>query len=259
MGLALRQERLRRRLTLRQVAEKAGLAVSSVHAAEDGRPASLETYVRISTALRLRLEPAVVDPRARPGTSRDVDPVHAAMGEAEAAHFRRLGLAIAIDEPYQHYHFAGRADVLGWSSVDLDLLHFENETRMLDLQAGFGSFNTKREYLAAELASRAGVPRWRSETHVLTALWSAEMLHKIRRHKASFAAVCPDSAELLEAWWGGGRPPAGKHSVLAIFDPIEQGRRDRRRWIGLEDLDGVRPRYRDYADALASLRKVGLA
>jgi hypothetical protein len=38
------------------------------------------------------------------------------------------------------------------------------------------------------------------------------------------------------------------------FSAINGTRRDSLRWIGLDELPGVRPRYRDYADALDSNR-----
>jgi hypothetical protein len=194
-----------------------------------------------------------------PGHARDEDPVHAAMGEIEAAHFRGLGLEVGMDEPFQHFQFAGRADVVAWSREKAALLHIENRTRFPNLQDAFGSFNNKRAYLGAELARRAGVPHWRSETHVFVALWSAEVLHLIRIRRASFAGVCPDGVEAFEAWWRNEPAPAGQHSTLLLFDPIEGGRGDRRRWACLDEVSSVRPRYRGYADALVALRAAGLA
>jgi hypothetical protein len=72
------------------------------------------------------------------------------MGEAEARALARPGRTIAIDEPYPHYQFAGRADVLAWE--DRDLLHIENRTQFPNLQDAAGSYNAKRQYLARSLA-----------------------------------------------------------------------------------------------------------
>lgn len=258
IGSALRAERRRRALTLSTVAEMSGLDTSTIHYVEAGRAARLETQVRIARALRMRLEVDVVDPRKRDrGPARLEDPVHAAMGEAQAARLHSLGLRVGLDEPFQHYHFAGRADVVAWSVERRAFLHIENRTRFPNLQEAFGSFNAKREYLGAELAMRAGVASWRSETHVMAVLWSGEGLHAIRIHRASFASICPDSGEAFRQWWSGEPPCAGRRSALVVFDPIEGRRCDRKGWVSLAESDGVRPRYRDYADALGRLRAVG--
>jgi hypothetical protein len=99
------------------------------------------------------------------------------------------------------------------------------------------------------LAKRVGVGGWRTETHVIAALWSSEILRTIGMHRASFAAVCPDSVADFEAWWRKDPPAAGRHSILVVLDPAHGIRRDRRRWLGLVDLAGARPRYRGYAEA----------
>ncbi len=258
IGSAVRTERRRRALTLSGLAEMAGLDASTVHYVESGRPARLETQVRMARALRMRLEVDLVDPRKRDrGPARLEDPVHAAMGEAQAARFQGLGLSVGMDEPFQHYHFAGRADVVAWSPERRALLHIENRTCFPNLQEAFGSFNTKREYLGAALAGRAGVASWHSETHAMVVLWSGEALHAMRIHRASFASLCPDSGEAFRQWWSGESPLAGRRSVLAVFDPIEGIRSDRKRWVSLAESANVRARYRDYADALEGLRNAG--
>jgi transcriptional regulator with XRE-family HTH domain len=259
-GAVIRTERIRRHMTVRALADLAGLGASTVHAVESGRPASLETYVRLAAALRLRPDLTIVDPRRRqPGEARPEDPVHAAMGEIAAAHFRGRGLEVRMDEPFQHYQFAGRADVVVWSPERAALLHIENRTQFPNLQAAFGAFNAKRAYLGRELAERVGIRGWRSETHVMLTLWSAEVLHQIRLHEATFAAVCPDDSSTFESWWHGDPPARDRRSTLLLFDPMEGARRDRLRWVGLDDLAGIRPRYRDYVAALESLKEAGLA
>jgi transcriptional regulator with XRE-family HTH domain len=247
-------------MSIRALAELAGLGTSTVHAVESGRPASIETYSRLAGALRLKAELTMIDPRRRnPAGARSEDPVHAAMGEVEAAHFRGLGFEIAMDEPFQHFQFAGRADVAAWSRERAALLHIENRTRFPNLQDAFGAFNAKRAYLGRELAERAGIPAWRSETHVMLALWSAEAMHQIRLHRASFAAVCPEDATDFESWWQGRPPSTGRHSALLLFDPIAGTRRDRARWVGGKEIAIVRPRYRDYAAAVECIKRAGLA
>ena len=133
------------------------------------------------------------------------------------------------------------------------LLHIENRTELHDIQDEFGAFNAKRAYLGQELAARAGVDRWDSETHVIAALWSADVLRMVRRHRASFESVCPDGPDPFERWWAGEPPTRGRRSVLIIFDPAEGKRSARRRWVGLAELDGLRPRHRDYAEVASRL------
>ena len=84
-GDLVRAERSRRKLTLRELAARAGVSATVIAHIEAGHPASLETYARLATALELRLELGLVDPRRRTGPSREADLVHAAMGDAEAA------------------------------------------------------------------------------------------------------------------------------------------------------------------------------
>lgn len=255
LGMVARDERLRRRWGLREVAQRAGVSVSFVHAVEHGRPASLATYAAIATALGL--EPAfdLVDPRRRASVARREDPVHAAMGEAIADRMRSFEIEIAIDDPFQHYQFAGRADVLAWSVDRRALLHIENRTRFPNVQEAFGSYNIKRRYLPAVAAERVGLRGgWDVITHVVAALWSSEVLHELRLHPASFRAVCPDPMDAFSAWWNGsGRLPVGVTSTLVLFDPIGGGRSDRRRFVGLDQADRARGRYRGYADALEAL------
>jgi len=258
LGSTIHDERRRRRLSLRQAAELAHVGLGTAQAVEAGKVCSLETYLRLCEGLRLKAEFEFVDPRRRERLARRAtDPVHAAMGEAEAGQLRSLGFAVGIDEPFQHYQFAGRADVVAWSAERAALLHIENRTRFPDLQESFGSFNAKRRYLGAELAARAGIKHWRSETHVIAALWSAEVLRTIRAHTSSLASVCPGSVEGFSAWWRGEPPATGRRSILVIFDPAQGRRSDRRRWLGMDELEGARPRYRDYADAVALLRLGG--
>ncbi|MGD0862968.1 MAG: hypothetical protein ABSA21_09420 [Candidatus Limnocylindrales bacterium] len=88
---------------------------------------------------------------------------------------------------------------------------------------------------------------------MIAALWSAEVLRTLRAHGASFESVCPDSPDAFEAWWRRTPPASGRHSVLIVFDPNKGRRCDRRRRAGLAGLPGLRPRYRDYAGAVALL------
>jgi hypothetical protein len=177
------------------------------------------------------------------------------MGELELRHLRPFGRPLALDEPYQHYQFAGRADLVSWDLAARALLHIENRTRFPDLQAAAGAYNAKRAYLGRALAGRLGISGWRSETHAMVALWSAEVLHALRLRPESFRALCPDPPEAFERWWRGAPASAGETSTLIVLDPLVAGRQ--RSFVGLEEALHVRPRHRGYASVAARLAADG--
>ena len=254
-GAQLFHARTDRRWTLTHLADRAGVAVATAQAAEAGRGVSLETYARLAAALGLRPTLELESPRraARVGS----DLVHSAMAELEASHLQRLGFKVAIDEPYQHFQFAGRADVLAWNLERRALLHIENKTRLQDLQELAGAYNAKRRYLPAVIAERLGLGSrgWASVTHVLATLWSSEVLHVLRLRGGTFSALCPDTADALAAWWKGRSPPIGTTSALILLDPDVSLSARRVRWIDADAVASARPRYRDYADAAAALSR----
>jgi hypothetical protein len=252
-GDAVRDPRLARRWTVADLAAGAGVSRALVYAVEAGEPCSTDACARLAVALGRRLTLGLVDPRRRvqsaQGLARDL--VHSAMGELEARHLRSLGIAVGIDEPYQHFQFAGRADVVAWDVDRRALLHIENRTRFPDFQEMAGAYNAKRAYLGPALATRLGVARWASETHVIAALWSSEVLHAIRLRPESFRALCPDPAAGFRAWWTGEPPPAGASSALVILDPLATGRQ--RRFIDMDEAMTARPRHRGWAAMAAAL------
>jgi transcriptional regulator with XRE-family HTH domain len=256
LGEAVRHERTQRRMTLRELADRAGISIATVCLVESGRPSRLETYARLSTALALRLDVSMLDPRRRPAGGHSVDLVHAAMGELEAARLRRFGLRVSLDEPYQHYQFAGRVDVLAWSVERRALLHLENRTRFPNIQEALGSFNAKRAFLGGSVSTRLGIAQWRTETHVLVVAWTAEALHAIRLHEATFRSTGTDGVVGFAAWWSGAPPEVGIRSEVVVLDPAPATNR-RAHWIDLDGAILARPRHRDYrtlADALRSAR-----
>jgi transcriptional regulator with XRE-family HTH domain len=251
-GAAIRAARRARRWPLRLLANAAGLSISVVHRLETGMPASLESYARAAVALGLRPELLFVDPRRLPADGRQADAVHAWMGDAEAARFQGHQFPVSVDEPYQHYQFAGRGDVVSWSLADLAFLHVENRTQFPNLQEAAGAYNAKRQYLADAVARRLGLRGgWQSVTHVMACLWSGEVQHLLRLRTATFRAICPDGPEAFGAWWDGEPPRTGVSNALVLFDPLERPRA--RRFVGLDAGLRVDARYRGYADAAASL------
>ena len=253
------EARVARGWSIRRLASEACLSPAAVYAVEAGRPASVETYVRLAIALGLQPAIALDDRRRRPVRSRDEDPVHAAMTEAIADRMHERGLQVATDEPYQHFQFAGRADLVAWDPAASALLHCEQRTRLPNVQDTAGTFNAKRAYLADALAARLGIRGgFRNVTHVLVLLWSSEVLHTLRLRRETFRTLARDGAAPFEGWWTG-TPPDGLRTSLVVFDPLPGGRSDRRRWIDLERSLTVRPRYTGYAHALRELRIAGRA
>jgi transcriptional regulator with XRE-family HTH domain len=252
-GREVRDARNARGWTVAQLAERAALSPSFVYLIEAGQSGSAEGAARLAQALGRYAELTLVDPRrarAAPGNL-SVDPVHSLMGEFEAAHFHGLALAVGIDEPYQHFQFAGRADLVAWDVARRSMVHIENRTRFPDFQSMAGSFNGKRAYLARAFAERAGVRRWNSQTHVIAAIWSAEILHALRLSGASFRALCPDPADTFASWWLGEPPASGTYSTLIVLDPLASARQ--RAFVGLDEAMTVRPRHRAYAEIAARL------
>jgi hypothetical protein len=239
---------------VQELAERAGLSPDMVYRVEAGSPASPQTAARLALALDRRLEIDLADRRRKSAPNLSTDIVHSAMGEFEAAHLRRHGHRVGLDEPYQHYQFAGRADVIAWDVDRRALLHIENRTRFPDFQEMAGAFNAKRAYLGGAVGERLGVRRWASETHVIAALWSAEVLHALRLRQASFRSLCPDDGSSFQAWWTGDLARiGGSISTLIVLDPGSTRRE--RAFIGLDDALRARPRYRGYADAVTELAR----
>lgn len=247
IGAALQDERQRRGWTLTEVATRARLSIGTVSGVEAGRIASLETYARMAVALGLTLDVALSSRRRRVA-SEPSDLVHAAMGEIEARWLSEHDYHVAVDHPYQHYQFAGRADVLAWTTDPPALLHIENRTRFPDLQQAAGSYNAKREYLARSVAQQLGLRRFTSETHVMVGLWSAEVIHSVRLRPATFLTLCPDSQERLAAWQQGEPPTTGRSSTFILLDPFATGRQASTTSLG-RVVGGVRPRLRGYREA----------
>lgn len=252
-GDAVRDARQSRGWSVAELADHAGVSRDLIYRIEAGHPASSDACARVAVALSRRLELQLVDPRRRPAAGRDLarDLVHSAMGEFESRHLRALGAVVGIDEPYQHFQFAGRADVVAWNLERRALLHLENRTRFPDFQDMAGAFNSKRAYLGRALAERLNVATWSSETHVIAALWSSEVLHALRLRTESFRALCPDVTTSFDGWWSGATPSPGRTSQLVVLDPLASGRA--RPYLGLDAALVTRPRYRGYADLAARL------
>jgi transcriptional regulator with XRE-family HTH domain len=258
VGVQIRDTRRRRRWTIARLAEEAGISRELVYRVERGEPASLDALVRLAAALGLRLELELEDPRARDRPVRAQDPVHAAMVEALAARYAAQGRVVTVDEPFQHYQFAGRADLAVVDPAGPDLVHHEVKTAVPNVGELAGAWNVKRQYLARVLADRHGLRvGFRSVTHVLTIAWTAECLHVVRLRESTFRALGPDSTEPFDRWWKGTSPGPGVTSAVVLLDPVERPRAPA--WAGLEGARTVRSRHAGYAALLDALRRAGRA
>jgi transcriptional regulator with XRE-family HTH domain len=254
LGIALRSARQARGWNLRRAALASGLSPSAVARLEDGKPGALLTYLRMGAALGLRLDLDLVGP----ATALELeDAVHAVMGEVQARRFGTGTREVFIDEPYQHFRFAGRGDLVVVDRAVRALEHSENKTRIVNVGELGGSFNAKTQWLAGQVADRHGVRRFRSETHVLVLLWSEEVLAAVRSLARTFRSFGPDGAQPFAAWWDG-TPLPGVHRSVVVFDPIDRGP-EQPRWVGLDEALDLRSRYQGYLDAYREMQRAGLA
>ena len=259
LGVQVRAGRVRRRWTTKRLAAEAGISRTLVYLVERGEPTTMGTYARLGAALGLRLEASLEDARGSVRPGRAEDPVHAAIVETLARRYASQGLLVAADEPFQHYQFAGRADVIAVDPAGPDLLHHEVKTAIPNVGELAGAWNVKRQYLAASIAQRHGAQGgFRSVTHVLTIAWTAECLRVLRLRESTIGSLGPDAPNAFSRWWEGAGPVlTGVTSTVVIFDPIDRPRAPA--WASMGDLGAVRPRYRDYADLLRDLRDAGRA
>ena len=89
----------------------------------------------------------------------------------------------------------------------------------------------------------------------MACLWSSEVLHAIRLRRASFAALCPDPPDALQAWLRGEPPAAGVSSSLVVLDPLVPFGSRRRTIAAVEEPPRLDPLHRGYADAAEALRR----
>ncbi len=181
--------------------------------------------------------------------------MHAAVVELLAARYAAQGRVVAADEPYQHYQFAGRADLAVVETAGPDLLHHEVKTAIPNVGELARAWNAKRRYLAAAIVERHGIRTgFRSVTHVLTVAWTADCLHVLWLREATIRSLGQDPSLSFAAWWDGGRPEAaGITSTVVVIDPMARPRA--RVWAPLDrDAATSPPGLRRSARRTASRR-----
>lgn len=255
-GDRIRAVRRRRRWSVDRLARAAGISRSLVYLVERGEGTTIATYARIGTVLGMRVDLLLDDDRAPTRSERAVDPVHAAMVELLAARYAERGRWVGTDEPFQHFQFAGRADLAVIDPTGPDLLHHEVKTAIPNVGELAGAWNVKRQYLAGALAARYGYAAgFRTVTHVLTLAWTGECLRVLRLRAATICSLAPDDTIAFEAWWA--RTPPVRTGTIAtaiLLDPIARPRATP--WIGLDGAPTCRPRHAAYAGLLDALRRV---
>lgn len=259
LGAQVREARLRRRWTTERLATEAGISRTLVYLVERGGQSTLETYARLGAALGLRLEASFADRRVSGRPRGDEDPVHSAIVEMLASRYSAQGRQVTADEPFQHYQFAGRADLAVIDLTGPDLLHHEVKTAIPNVGELAGAWNVKRQYLARALADRRAAPHgFRTVTHVLTIAWTADCLHAVRLREASIRSLGPDDSGAFEAWWRGDVPAVPRvTATVVLIDPVERPRASA--WAPIADLPSSRPRHAGYASLLSALRAAGRA
>lgn len=254
LGTAIRTSRQAHGWTVQEVADAASLSRSAVARLEAGNAGGLATYMRLADVLDLRLTWELT---ALATTLEAEDAVHAVMGEVQARRFGTGMRQVLVDEPYQHFRFAGRGDLVVVDRSRHAVHHSENKTRIVNVGELSGSFNAKCLWLAGHVAKRSGVRLFTSESHTLVLLWSEEVLAVARSLGRTLRSLGPHGTDPFAAWWDG-TPLAGMHRGLVVFDPIDRGT-SQRQWVGLDEALEARPRYRGYADAFHELRTSALA
>ena len=139
--------------------------------------------------------------------------MHAAIVETLAARYAAQGRLVAADEPFQHFQFAGRADVTAVDPAGPDLLHHEVKTAIPNVGELAGAWNVKRQYLAASIAQRHGFRGgFRSVTHVAHDRLDRRLPARPPPSRSHRSAACgPDAPDAFARWWEGGaaRAPPG--------------------------------------------------
>ena len=256
-GMQVRDARQARGWSVAELGRRSGLSPDMVYRIEAGQPGSLDAFARLAVALGRTARLELIDPRRR-----DMRPI-----SARILCIRPWASSKRPTSGRSASTWVLMSLISTTSSRDARISLHGTSTRGLCCTSRTGLDSpTSRRWPALSTRNgptwpptsptRAGVPSWRSETHVIAALWSSEVLHALRLRTSSFRALCPDSPETFSEWWAGRPPKAGATSTIIVLDPLASPKR--RAFVGLDDALGARPRYRGYADAAVMLARNAL-
>lgn len=206
LGSVLRAVRVRRRWRQADVAERAGVSVSSVSRIERGRVAGTAVGVLLRTA-------AVLDVRVewsawwRGGElDRMLNAGHAAMHEAVARDLVTAGWSIAPESTFSIYGERGVIDVLAFHEPTRALLVVELKTQIVDVQGLIGSVDRYRR-VASTMARERGWVAGEVSSWVLVRDTRTNR-RRLSDHAAVLRAAFPEDGRRIRSWVArpGGRP-----------------------------------------------------
>jgi transcriptional regulator with XRE-family HTH domain len=156
LGLALRAERIRRRLRQCDLAVLAGVSATVVSRLERGEfdRMSLSALRGVATKLGVSLE--LVARSAGNELDRLINARHAALGEQVAPWIaRQPGWVVAAEVSFAIYGERGVIDLLAWHPATGSLVVIELKTAIVDVDDLLGTFDRKRR-LAVRIAAGRG-------------------------------------------------------------------------------------------------------
>jgi transcriptional regulator with XRE-family HTH domain len=213
LGAAIRAVRIKRGLTQRELAARAGTSQSQVSRLERGHVDAVgwKTIERVCAVLDMQI---YLSPRWRGGDlDRLLNAGHAQMHEAIARWFRRwyAGWTPAPEVSFAIWGERGVIDILAWHEESRTLLVIELKTDVVDLNEVVGTLDRKRR-LAVDVARSRG---WEAE-HVgvwLVVAAGRTNRRRIPDHAAFLRSAYPQDGRAIRSWLA---PPSGSIAALSM-------------------------------------------
>ena len=197
-GATIRAVRVRRRLTQRQVADRAGASQPTVSRVEHGDAArlSLDTLRTICRVLDVRVD---LEPRWRgPGLARLLDARHAEMQQAAVRLLSGAGWVAVPEVTFSQFGERGSIDVLGWDRDHRAALVVELKSALVDLQDLLASLDRKRR-LAPGICRDRGWPAQCVGACIVIADTRANR-RRVAAHVTLLRTAYPDDGHVLRRW-----------------------------------------------------------
>jgi transcriptional regulator with XRE-family HTH domain len=198
LGSVLRAVRVRRGWRQADVAERAGVSVSTVSRIERGRVAGTAVGVLLRTAavLEVRVEWSAW---WRGGElDRMLNAGHAAMHEAVARVLDAAGWSLAPESTFSIYGERGVIDVLAFHEPTRALLVVELKTQLVDVQALIGAVDRYRRVAPIVARERGWVARGVSSWVVLRDTRTNR--RRLSDHATVLRAAFPDDGRRIRTW-----------------------------------------------------------